>query len=75
MIDIPEEKINEIAKGFYYAMYGRGRIIPRIAIKVRLGLLFGKKYFEKDYIENLINKDKSKKEQNQCGPDVQKNLH
>ena len=50
---LSEDQINRIARNFYWIMYGHGPIIPRIAIKIRLGLLFGDKYFEKDYIDEL----------------------
>ena len=57
MIDIPKDKIDEIAKAFYWIIYGKGSVIPRISIKIRLGLLFGDEYFEKEYIEKLKEAD------------------
>ncbi len=56
MKDIPEEKINEIAENFYCILYGKGFVIPRIAVKIRLQTIFGNKYFEKEYIEDLLKK-------------------
>ena len=53
MKDMPEEKINEIAKNFYFIIYGKGFVIPRISVKIRLQTMFGDKYFEKEYIEGL----------------------
>ena len=53
MKNIPSDKIDEIAKNFYHIIYGEGSIVPRIAVKLRLQRMFGDKYFEKDYIENL----------------------
>lgn len=53
MIDIPEDKIDEIAKNFYHIIYGEGILVPRIGVKIRLGMMFGDKFFEKSYMENL----------------------
>jgi len=53
MINIPSEKIDEIAKNFYHIIYGAGFFVPRIGVKLRLQTMFGDKYFEKDYMENL----------------------
>jgi len=52
-IEITADKIDEIAKNFYYVIYGEGMLIPRIDIKLRLQMMFGDKYFEKEYIEGL----------------------
>ena len=54
MINIPSEKIDEIAKNFYHIIYGGGPFVPRIGVKLRLQIMFGDKYFEKDYLENLM---------------------
>ncbi len=53
MINIPSEKIDEIAKNFYHIIYGEGVVVPRMGVKVRLCMMFGDEYFEKDYIEKL----------------------
>lgn len=53
MIDIPSEKIDEIAKNFYYIIYGEGPLVPRIGVKLRLQRMFGDKYFDLDYMIKL----------------------
>ena len=63
MINIPSEKIDEIAKNFYYIIYGEGPVVPRIGVKLRLQRMFGDKYFEKDYIDRLIEKSKPEQEE------------
>lgn len=52
-IDAPKETIDEIAKNFYYILYGEGSLVPRIGVKLRLQIMFGDEFFEKDYIEKL----------------------
>jgi len=52
-MDISSDTIDEIAKNFYHIIYGDGSVVPRIAVKLRLQRMFGDKYFEKDYMENL----------------------